>query len=88
MYGDTADFFSIGAACVNAQYGLNADGTISVLNEQNEFGVSGPLANVTGHAIVVGPEPSKLGVIFDFNPKMSPAPYWIVALGPTNGALC
>ena len=84
MYGDLADFFSIGAGCVNAQYGLRSDGSISVLNEQNWPGVGGALQNVTGHAIL--PDPSvtgKLAVIFDFNPSVQ-APYWIVALGPNN----
>src|SRR4051812_32664432 len=71
-------FFSFNAKCVTAEYSLNADGTIKVVNKQ--IGADGQPAEITGKATV---EPNsgnaKLRVGF-FGIQPSASNYWIVEI--------
>eukprot|EP00475_Leptophrys_vorax_P020603 TRINITY_DN2821_c0_g1_i1.p1 TRINITY_DN2821_c0_g1~~TRINITY_DN2821_c0_g1_i1.p1 ORF type:complete len:188 (+),score=53.41 TRINITY_DN2821_c0_g1_i1:3-566(+) len=71
--------------CVTAQYGLNSDGTVEVVNQ-----ALGP-NNCTIKGVATTPdasEPAKLDVRFDFVPSFIPdshkANYWILELGSVN----
>jgi apolipoprotein D and lipocalin family protein len=71
--------------CVTAQYSLNADGSVNVLNQG-----LGP-NNCTTKGVATVPDPSKpgqLNVKFQFFPSWFPASllpqYWILEVGPVN----
>jgi apolipoprotein D and lipocalin family protein len=75
--------FESGAVCVTADYGLNADGTISVHNTDNADSPSGEYEVIDGYAYVPdAEEPGQLKVHFDTTPV--DAPYWVLELGPVN----
>jgi lipocalin len=76
-------FFSIGLVGSTANYSLNADGTIKVVNTGNYFSFDGPLSRIVGSAIPVDASNSRLNVAF-FAPNTGQAPgnYWIVDLDP------
>lgn len=75
--------FENASFCVTADYGLNENGTISVLNRERQESVTGPERRVLGWASLSNPaEPAELTVHLQTAPF--PAPYWIYALGPAT----
>lgn len=80
--------FENSSFCVTADYGLNENGTISVLNAERQFSVTGPIRRVLGWAAEdTGAAAGQLTVhlqTVEFG-----APYWIFELGPAtyNGSL-
>ncbi len=74
--------FENASYCDTADYGLNPNGTISVLNRERQYGVDGPERAIYGWA-AAGPadEPGQLTVHLDGTGSFG-APYWIYALGP------
>jgi apolipoprotein D and lipocalin family protein len=83
MYSDFAvdATFENSSYCDTADYGLNPNGTISVLNRERQYSVDGPERRILGWAAATDPaQPGQLTVYLqttDF-----PAPYWVYALGP------
>jgi len=77
--------FERNAKCVTADYGLNADGSISVFNANTVGTPDGDFSTITGTARVPdATEPGKLTVAFSSVPV--PGDYWILKLGPVvNG---
>eukprot|EP01099_Mayorella_cantabrigiensis_P008860 TRINITY_DN887_c0_g4_i2.p1 TRINITY_DN887_c0_g4~~TRINITY_DN887_c0_g4_i2.p1 ORF type:complete len:207 (-),score=57.22 TRINITY_DN887_c0_g4_i2:82-669(-) len=69
--------------CVTAEYGLNPNGTVSVLNSQRDGSISGPEENITGYAYQPDPVnyPGKLKVHLEGAGPQA-APYWVLELGP------
>lgn len=53
--------FTLGAKCVTAEYGLNPNGSVSVLNKQQRFGRED---KIEGTARVINPGSGLLGVTF------------------------
>lgn len=80
--------FENNSYCVTADYGIYPNDTVSVLNRERQYNVSGPIRRVLGWADVANvSEPGELTVHLqtaDF-----PAPYWVYELGPPtyNGSL-
>ena len=72
--------FERNAVCVTADYTLQDDGTVAVLNSQRSGDVDGPVENVTATAYTTD-QPGQLKVVFDGQLPFG-APYWVVALGP------
>jgi lipocalin len=70
--------------CVTADYGVNPNGTVSVLNRERLGGVNGPVQEVYGWAAgaAAGEPAGQLTVHLQTAPF--PAPYWILALGPNT----
>ena len=90
MYRDLAiDItFENSSYCVTADYGLNPNNTISVLNKERYLNITGELSEVYGWASQDNEtEQGQLTVHLQTAPF--PAPYWIYALGPDtyNGSL-
>lgn len=80
--------FENASFCVTADYGVNTNGTISVLNRERQGSVEGPERRVLGWAATDSPtQEGQLTVHLQTAPF--PAPYWIYALGPNtfNGSL-
>lgn len=72
--------FQKGCVCVTAEYSLNTDGTIKVVNSCRKESPSGPFKQVIGRAkVVAGSNNAKLRVSF-FRPFWGD--YWIVGLDP------
>jgi lipocalin len=74
--------------CDTADYGLNSNGTISVLNRERQFSPQGPERPIYGWADTPNAsEPGQLQV--HLQTTNFPAPYWIYELGPEtyNGTL-
>ena len=80
--GSVKQFFSVGLVNTTAEYSLNADGTIKVVNSGNYFFDKGPKSTINGTASPVDDTNAKLNVTF-FGPPSNKAPgnYWIVDLG-------
>ena len=80
--------FENNSYCVTADYGIYPNNTVSVLNRERQYNVSGPIRRVLGWADTSNiSEPGELTVHLqttDF-----PAPYWVYELGPPtyNGTL-
>jgi lipocalin len=75
--------FENNSYCVTADYGLNSNNTISVLNRERNYNVSGPIREIFGWAEQTNPtEPGELEV--NLQGTGFPAPYWIYQLGPEN----
>jgi apolipoprotein D and lipocalin family protein len=70
--------FTRGCFCTRAQYGLNDDGSVSVLNTCNKESVTGNLTSARGYAYVTDTQSNaKLSVTF-FWPFFGD--YWIIGL--------
>ena len=84
MYADAfvTKTFERDAYCVTADYALNGDGTIAVLNGQRTGSIDGPVGNVTATATPTD-VPGQLTVVFDEGAPF-PAPYWVVGLSPIS----
>jgi apolipoprotein D and lipocalin family protein len=67
--------FQEGCVGTTADYTLRPDGTIGVLNTCREGVLTGPVRQIAGEAVVVGP--GRLEVKFDSVPFVS-APYWVL----------
>ena len=67
--------FEVGCRCVQADYSLNTDGTIKVVNSCNN-GTGTNFTSITGTAEVVE-KPSKLEVKFPHSPK---GRYWVLKI--------
>jgi apolipoprotein D and lipocalin family protein len=67
--------FQEGCVGTTAEYTLRPDGTIGVLNTCREGVLTGPVRQISGEAVVVGP--GRLEVKFDSVPFVS-APYWVL----------
>ena len=83
VYSDLAvdATFENSSYCDTADYGLNPNGTISVLNRERQYSVDGPERRILGWAAQdSSAEPGQLTV--HLQTTEFPAPYWIYALGP------
>lgn len=81
--GSVKQFFSIGLVNTTAEYSLNADGSIRVVNSGNYFFDNGPKSTIVGVALPVDATNNKLNVQFFFPASDSPpGNYWIVDLDP------
>ncbi len=83
MYSDFAveATFENNSYCVTADYGLYSNKTVSVLNRERNFNVSGPVRPIYGWANVNNEtEPGQLTV--HLQTTEFPAPYWVYQLGP------
>jgi len=85
VYGDAAVMktFERDNVCVTAQYGLNADGTISVVNDARLVTPTGQDTVITGSASI--PDADKPGQLLVKLDGQGAAPYWVLDLGPVNG---
>lgn len=86
MYADKFVFatFERNNLCVTADYGLKADGSISVFNAARLRTPDGKLTIINGTATIPDPsEPGKLSVSFD-SVGTAGAPYWVLKLGPVT----
>lgn len=73
--------FENASYCVTADYGTNANGTISVLNRERQYSTEGPERIIHGWANV--PNTSEPGqLVVHLQQTDFPAPYWIYELGP------
>ncbi|MDY6999577.1 MAG: lipocalin family protein, partial [Actinomycetota bacterium] len=81
--GSVKQFFSIGLVNTTAEYSLNPDDSIRVVNSGNYFFNNGPLSRIVGAALPVNADNNKLNVSF-FGPVSAnpPGNYWIVDLDP------
>lgn len=89
-YADLAVYatFENSTFCDTADYGLNENATISVLNRERQFSVDGPERPIYGWA--AQPNTSEPGqLVVHLQTANFPAPYWIYELGPPtyNGSL-
>jgi lipocalin len=73
--------FENSSYCVTADYALNPNGTISVLNRERQYNISGPERRILGWADT--PDPSKPGELsVHLQTTNFPAPYYVYELGP------
>jgi apolipoprotein D and lipocalin family protein len=77
-------FFNKGLVGTTAEYTLNADNTVTVVNRAFQGSFDGPATSITGTAWSVDPETnSKLKVRFEgFPQSLFPGDYWIIDLSP------
>lgn len=73
--------FENSSFCDTADYGLNANKTISVFNKERQYNVTGPEREIFGWAEVAdATKPGELTV--HLQTTEFPAPYWVYQLGP------
>lgn len=73
--------FENNSYCVTADYGINANNTISVLNRERQYNTSGPERRILGWADTAdASKPGELTV--HLQTTEFGAPYWIYELGP------
>jgi lipocalin len=73
--------FENSSFCDTADYGLYPNNTISVLNRERQYNVTGPERQIYGWADVEDPsKPGQLTV--HLQTTEFPAPYWVYQLGP------
>lgn len=85
VYGDLAvDItFENSSYCDTADYGMNSNGTISVLNRERQYGPQGPERVINGWAAVENnTQPGQLTV--HLQTVGLGAPYWVYQLGPAS----
>jgi apolipoprotein D and lipocalin family protein len=58
--------FQLGGSCTEANYGLNPNGTVSVVNKMTRLGRQ---TSIEGHAVLVEEGKGKLIVNFPQNPR-------------------
>lgn len=80
VYDDLFDqTFQRGGRCVTAEYTLENNGTVSIIN--SEILPSGKAENITGYAFYEDDNSGgELSVYLEGTPSV--APYWVVELGP------
>ncbi len=75
--------FENSSFCDTADYGLNQNNTISVLNRERQYNVTGPEREIYGWADTADTtKPGELTV--HLQTTEFPAPYWIYQLGPVD----
>lgn len=80
--GWVQDTFQRQGYCVQATYGVLADGNLSVFNQERYGSPTGPVKNISGYAYVPNPaEPAQLKVDL-YGAPVENANYWIIAVGP------
>jgi apolipoprotein D and lipocalin family protein len=79
-------FFNQGLVGVTAEYSLNEDGTVNVVNNGYKGSFDGELDTITGTATVVDTVSfARLNVLFPGAPDLFPqGNYWIVSLDDVN----
>lgn len=76
--------FENSSYCVTADYGLNENGTVSVVNRERQYGVDGPERVIYGWANTANASaPGELTVHLQGTGSFG-APYWIFDLGPVG----
>ncbi|MGB2810702.1 MAG: lipocalin family protein, partial [Mycobacterium sp.] len=77
-------FFSLGLVNTTATYSLNPDGSIKVENSGNYFFNNGPQSSITGSAVPVNADNTRLSVGFFFGQPSAEEPgnYWILDYAP------
>ena len=74
--------FENSSFCDTADYGLNVNGTLSVLNRERQYGVDGPEREIFGWAQPNNVSAGQLTV--HLQTTGFGAPYWIYELGPAT----
>lgn len=90
MYADAATQFIEGNYCVVTDYGLFANGTVSVRNRERLQNVTGAQNGILGYAVIenrlsLTTSDGQLSVYLQIpppGPQGIASPYWIVDLGP------
>jgi lipocalin len=86
--GSVRQFFSLGLVNTTATYSLNENGSIKVENSGNYFFNNGPESSITGSAVAVNADNTRLQVGFFFaqpnpdEPAAEPGNYWILDYAP------
>jgi lipocalin len=86
--GSVRQFFSLGLVNTTATYSLNDNGSIKVENSGNYFVNNGPESSITGSAVAVNTDNTRLQVGFFFSqpnpdePAAEPGNYWILDYAP------
>jgi len=86
--GSVRQFFSLGLVNTTATYSLNENGSIKVENSGNYFFNNGPESSITGSAVAVNTDNTRLQVGFFFaqpnpdEPAAEPGNYWILDYAP------
>lgn len=76
--------FENASTCVTADYGMNANGTVSVWNRERQYSVNGPERQIFGWAAATNSSsPGELTVHLQGTGGFG-APYWIYELGPVS----
>lgn len=70
--------------CATADYGINTNGTISVLNKARIGGVTGNIYQIEGWAKETSNSSYQGELTVELQGVGLPAPYWIYELGPIN----
>jgi len=84
MYADPVVYatFENSSFCTTADYGINPNGTLSVLNRERQFSVDGPERVIEGWAQATNAsQPGQLTVHLQGTGSFG-APYWVFELGP------
>ncbi|CRL02203.1 CLUMA_CG015050, isoform A [Clunio marinus] len=76
--------FAIGGTCVEANYGLNPNGTVSVLNKMTRLGRE---ESILGYAVLASPGEGKLIVNFPQSPPTDTPNYIILSTDYVNYAV-
>ena len=84
MYADlSVDItFENSSYCVTADYGLNINGTISVLNRERQYSINGPERIINGWAKQLNESGAPGELEVNLQTVNFPAPYWVYELGP------
>lgn len=84
VYSDFAvqSTFENSSYCVTATYGINENNTISVLNQETQFGVNGPVRLIHGWAAPNNETDPSGALTVHLQTVGLGAPYWILQLGP------
>ncbi|KAI4494126.1 hypothetical protein M0802_009160 [Mischocyttarus mexicanus] len=79
--------FELGGKCILANYTLNGNGTVNVINRQISS-ITGVAMSIEGYARFEGPSnESKLLVTFPSVPFAGEAPYWVIGTDYENYAV-
>jgi apolipoprotein D and lipocalin family protein len=79
--------FENASFCDTADYGLNANGTISVLNRERQYGVDGPERRILGWAAQDNATSAPGQLTVHLQTTWFGAPYWVYELGPVKDGL-
>lgn len=76
-------FFSVGLVNTTAEYTVQDDGSIRVVNSGRYLAANGPASRIEGKAIALDPSNARLNVSFAGDPSTEgKGNYWIVDLDP------
>jgi apolipoprotein D and lipocalin family protein len=79
--------FENASYCDTADYGLNANGSISVLNRERQYGVDGPERRILGWAAQDNATSAPGQLTVHLQTTWFGAPYWVYELGPVKDGL-